>query len=98
MDGSVTCWFPVKHPLYSLGIRFCGHHAYTWNGVGQRDDAGGDHVEQVGDGEVRHQPVVDRSKKTIAGEHDQGEAVDQHRQRSNNTHHGRHHVITARRM
>jgi len=59
----------------------------------QRYDAGSDDVEQVRDGKVCNQPVIDRSQQSIARENRQREAVERQRQSSDDSDHHRHHVF-----
>ena len=61
--------------------------------VGQRDDAGGDDVEQVGDRQVGDQPVVDGAQQAIAREHRQREPVERQRQSADDRDHRRHSVV-----
>jgi len=60
---------------------------------GQRGDAGRDDVEQVGRGQVGHQPVVDGPQQSIAREDDQHEPGEYQRHSSDNSHRACHHHV-----
>jgi len=70
-----------------------GHVTRGYGGRQRNDEAGRDDVQQIGDGEIGDQRVVDRPQQTIARENGQQERVERHRQSSDDHHHARHHVI-----